>query len=409
LFSSAKFSSTIFQKVGGHGAPDPGLAAVACGPLHWPAPAEPRFASPPTIPRRPEVPRPAQVAYHSTMRRRPVRADRRGSLFQETCMKARLEKIAHTSLARSLRRAAPMALLFLIAASSGVEALEFKLTGTTALASGVVEKGDVQKFSTFIATLPRDSMGNVNVTLSLDSSSGDLLEGISLGEAIRKAKIATLVASGRACHAACALAFLGGTFPGATGDGVSRQLEPGAQLGLDGFALGADDAKLVSDKTEQARVADAIVLDYASRMGRIDVGFVVRLLNAPPAQDRLARTPEAIRALGVELAGSPLKLPQGWSLYACQNAIRGDLNPLYPGDAEERVDPTAVAMKDVADFRAQLLDDKYPADDNGALPLRNVISPLPAAEAIDLLSGQAMGIDGASGKMAVYRRATNPG
>jgi len=67
-------------------------------------------------------------------------------------------------------------------------------------------------------------------------------------------------------------------------------------------------------------------------MGRIDVGFLARLLNAPPDQDRLVRTPEAIRAFGVELSGPPLKLPQSWSLSACQNAERGDLNPLYPGD-----------------------------------------------------------------------------
>jgi hypothetical protein len=302
-----------------------------------------------------------------------------------------------------LRSALPFASIFLIAIASGAQAIEFKLTGNTLLASGAVEKGDATKFSTFIATLPHDSMGNVNVTLSLDSSGGDLVEGISLGEAIRKAKIATLVASGRACHAACAMAFLGGTFPGATGDGVSRELEPGGKLGLDGFTLDADSAKLVSDKTDQARVADAIVVDYASQMGRIDVGFLARLLTAPPAQDRLVRTPEAIRALGVELTGPTLKLSQGWSLSACQNAVRGDLNPLYPGDAEERVDQTAVAMKDVADFRTHLLDDKYPTDDNGALPFRSVISPLPAAQAIDLLSGQGMGVDGASGKMAVYR------
>jgi len=318
-------------------------------------------------------------------------------------MKTVIENIACTSVLRLLRRALPVASVFLIAVASGAQAIEFKLTGDTLLASGAIEKGDARKFSTFIATLPHDSMGNVNVTLSLDSSGGDLVEGISLGEAIRKARIATLVASGRACHAACSMAFLGGTFPAATGDGVSRQLEPGANLGVDGFTLDADAAKLVSDKTDQARVADAIVIDYASRMGRIDVGFLARLLNAPPAQDRLVRTPEAIQALGVELAGPPLKLPQGWSLSACQNAVRGDLNPLYPGDAEQRVDQPAVAMKDVADFRTHLLDDKYPADDNGALPLRSAIAPLPAAQAIDLLSGQGMGVDGASGKMAVYR------
>jgi hypothetical protein len=318
-------------------------------------------------------------------------------------MKTAFENIASTSLLRLLRRALSVASVFLIAVASAAQAIEFKLTGNTLLASGGVEKGDAKKFSTFMATLPHDSMGNVNVTLSLDSSAGNLMEGISLGEAIRKAKLATLVASGHACHAACALAFLGGTFPGATGDGVGRQLEPGGKLGVDGFTLDADAAKLVSDKTDQARVADAIVLDYASRMGRINVGFLARLLNAPAAQDRLVRTPKAIQALGVELVGSPLKLPQGWSLSACQNAVRGDLNPLYPGDAEERVDQPAVAMKDVADFRTHLLDDKYPADDNSALPLRSAIAPLPAAQAIDLLSGQGMGVDGASDKMAVYR------
>ena len=116
-------------------------------------------------------------------------------------MNAIIENIARTSVFGPLWRALPVASIFLIAIASGAQAIEFKLTGNTLLASGAVEKGDAQKFSTFIATLPHDSMGNVNVTLSLDTSGGDLVEGISLGEAIRKAKIATLVASGRACHA----------------------------------------------------------------------------------------------------------------------------------------------------------------------------------------------------------------
>ena len=248
------------------------------------------------------------------------------------------------------------------------QALEFELIVRTLRAAGNIEPGDARKLSVFIQGLPRDELDDLNVTLSLDFPGGNLFEGMRLGEAIRSAKIATIVENGHGCHSACAIAFLGGTISGATKDGAKRQIEPGALLGYHGFYSNTDTLKLENESLDEARTVNAIILEYAYRMGGIDLGFLARLLNTTPSEVTLVRTPEALDALGIELIGSLPKLPKDWPFHACTNSIRGMLDSLDPLGLDARVDRVPIPMANVADFRSKLLEDKFPTD-NGNLQI----------------------------------------
>jgi hypothetical protein len=107
--------------------------------------------------------------------------------------------------------------------------MEFRLSGSTVLATGPMVAGDATRFRRFVAQ-NRLAEGFDDVTVQLNSPGGALLEGIALGVAIREARIITRVARGDECSSACALAFLGGTRRYATAIGPSRQIEFGAML-----------------------------------------------------------------------------------------------------------------------------------------------------------------------------------
>jgi len=273
--------------------------------------------------------------------------------------------------------------LWLCASLASASAMEFTLDAKAILTSGEIVAGDAAKLAAVLAKTPHDSQGGIDLDVALDSPGGDLGEAMRLSDAFRASKLPTMVARGRTCRGACAVAFLGGTIAGATGDAISRSLEIGATLSFDGLSDGQQ----------------ASVLEYAARIGKVDVGFLARLLAGT---DRQIRTPEGLEALQIALAGPPLKLSKDWPRQACMNGIRGDLNPIYPNEQEERVDQAAVPMKSVADFRSHLLDDKYPADDNDVAPLRAMITKMPAPAALDLLAGEPLVAD-ASGPKAVYR------
>ena len=105
-------------------------------------------------------------------------------------------------------------------------------------------QGDAERFSAFLQTnkIVSDSIQSYSVSLS--SPGGNLLEGMALGKAIRKAEVSTVVTRGNSCASACAIAFLGGVEAGATSDAVGRTLEFGANLGFHGFKLDGEKVRL---------------------------------------------------------------------------------------------------------------------------------------------------------------------
>ncbi|OWU66625.1 hypothetical protein ATO3_27610 [Marinibacterium profundimaris] len=103
--------------------------------------------------------------------------------------------------------------------------------------SGAVEAGDLAAFDAIPAS-PRGT------TLCLDSTGGDMAEGLKILTRVRDAHIRTRVLPGHACQGACALIFLGG----ATEDGAGlvrfphREIWAGARLGFSGAGAAVDTA-----------------------------------------------------------------------------------------------------------------------------------------------------------------------
>jgi hypothetical protein len=104
---------------------------------------------------------------------------------------------------------------------SPASAMDFRLSGKKLVASGVIIPGDATRFARVIADAPKDDTTNTpDVVVSLESSGGNLLEGMRLGWAIRDASVGTLVERGKTCASACAVAYLGGKQAGVSASGI---------------------------------------------------------------------------------------------------------------------------------------------------------------------------------------------
>jgi hypothetical protein len=220
-----------------------------------------------------------------------------------------------------------------------------------------------------------------------------------IGEAIRAAGVPTLVQRGHTCASACALAFLGGITKGAASDAVSRSIEPGAQLAFHGFRLSGNAVRLENETLDIGRVANAIVLEYARRMGGVDLGEMAQLLDVAPEKIKVINTPREISSLGIRLSGDPAKPPKGWAVNACRSTVATMLSPLDMGPVG-RVPDQSQPIENLAAFRQSILDDKYPADDK-TNAIRAAAMALPANDAIDLLAGSALYAD--MGKVGAWR------
>jgi hypothetical protein len=286
--------------------------------------------------------------------------------------------------------------------ASAAAAMDFRVSGDKLLATGEIVPGDAQRFVQTVAGVPKtnDASDAPDVTVALASPGGNLFEGIRLGQAIRAASIPTLVMSDKTCASACAIAFLGGKIQGAASAAVRRELEPGARLAFHGYKLTADEVHVANETLAAARVGNAIILDYASRMGGVDIGTLAELLNVPPEKVEIIDTPRKIAALGITLAGQPLKPPKGWAVNACRAAIAKQLSVLDAFGAENRLRGEAEPMANLEAFRRRLLDDKYPAEGKTAA-VRGAVMKLPAGDAVDLLAGRALYLE--QGKVGVWR------
>ncbi|WP_062013069.1 hypothetical protein [Aureimonas sp. AU4] len=291
-------------------------------------------------------------------------------------------------------------------ATAPASAMTFSLDGDTVRAAGPIGQGDAERLRSFLGRLQHDEMNYLSVTVALDSPGGNLMEGMRLGMAIREAGVPTLVRQGETCASACAVAFLGGEASGVTSDAVSRNLEPGALLGYHGFFTGGDQVRVVDETLSEARVINAILIEYATRMGSVDVGLLSRLLTTPPERVESIDTPREIAGLGIRLAGEPIKPRKGWARHACRLAVSEMLNPLDPIGVDERVGGEPEPMADLDAFRTRFLDDKFPIDANDPA-IREALMGLPASSAIDLLAGQP--IDTRAPKVGAWRVGVSRG
>lgn len=168
--------------------------------------------------------------------------------------------------------------------------------------SGEIERGDAQKVFEAIQKLDAGIDGG---TVYLDSPGGDYLEGIMLGSVIFEKAWSTRVEKGKACMSACAFAFLGGRFLGASrGWGPSRQLEAGATLGFHPFYAKSGQKVDLTAGIEAGRFATNLLYAYTAGLG-IRQDLMTEILAGSPADVVIVKTPRLLSGLGIELMGYP--------------------------------------------------------------------------------------------------------
>lgn len=142
---------------------------------------------------------------------------------------------------------------------------------------GVIVPGDFERFKTAAATIPPTN----TVVVFLASDGGNLIEGLAIGEQIRKQRYATAVPDGFRCASVCALAWLGGT--------PRPMMGPSALVGFHA-------ASNAIDGSENGK-ANALVGAYLARLN-LDYAAVAYVTEAKPNDIRWL-TPDDARRVGI--------------------------------------------------------------------------------------------------------------
>lgn len=272
-----------------------------------------------------------------------------------------------------------------IAPISAAVGMQFQISGRTVMATGDIVAGDATRFWAFIRQ-QGIADDEDDVTIRLSSGGGSVLEGIALGTAFREARVETMVPRGDQCASACALAFLGGTRRLATGVDVGRRLEFGATLGFHGFRVAAEAVRLENETLDISRVLSGLILEYAARMGAIDLGWIARSLTVPPGDLLIVRMPADVQALRITLDGLPRAMPADWHVNVCRLAIAG-MNPVLDGWGE-RVVGTGQPIPTIRALRNAIVWGRFP---NG--PVARFAEGLSDGTAIDLALGSDFNLD----------------
>lgn len=181
------------------------------------------------------------------------------------------------------RLCAMAALVVACLCAKPTEAAQVKIAGllddaVVISVSGELQINDLQTFEQFAKNLPK-------AVVAFDSSGGQLVAGLEIGESIRAHGYATAVVDGASCTSACALAWLAG------------QPRYQAATGRVGFH-----AAYVMDKgvaTERG-AANAMIGAYLTRLG---FGYsAVTLLTSAPPDEITWLTPDVARRLGISIA-----------------------------------------------------------------------------------------------------------
>jgi hypothetical protein len=216
---------------------------------------------------------------------------------------------------------------------------------------------------------------------------------VRLGEAFRNHVVTTVVLNGHACESACAVAFLGGGAQYATAEGVMRLLQPGGRLGFHGIAVAEGAVASANDTLDLARTTNALVRDYAIRMGVADDGLVQSLFNTPTEEMEYVDTPAEILGLQVTLPIDEIRPPADWALNLCRDTVSGMLQRLDPLGLEERVAGAPERIGSVEAFRRRLLEAKHNDGTGLGAELYMALARAPAATAVDLLAGHPLYLD----------------
>jgi hypothetical protein len=174
------------------------------------------------------------------------------------------------------------------AACSSASAAELTTTlsrenRTVILLNGELAEGDASKLRDLIRTSTNAARPVSGIRLN--SPGGSMLEGVRLAGVIHNAKVATVVASGATCAAACFVAFVAGS---------QKFVSVSAMVGAPGAA----------DKSGQQPAGEIpAIVRVVKELGLLDA-ITERMLNTRE-DETLWLTHDDLRAMGATITGRP--------------------------------------------------------------------------------------------------------
>jgi hypothetical protein len=159
------------------------------------------------------------------------------------------------------------------------------------LLDGVIDVGDLEKLQAILDQQRERGFSDVP-RLCLNSPGGDYREGLRIARYLMEKSIGTAVAEEAECYSACAIVFMGGTFPW-KGE-LNRYLHVRGILGFHApYIAGAAGEGKVLVESEQVRLAFSEGIRSMSEFMRLGVGNDVKRVTPELMSEMMAQGPDA--------------------------------------------------------------------------------------------------------------------
>lgn len=188
--------------------------------------------------------------------------------------------------------------------------------------SGEIRPGDAAKLDELMRGAKVADLG----TLVLNSPGGDYLEGLKIGMAAFNNGWATLVQEDAVCYSACAIAFLGGRFFGASrGWAPARKLEYGGKLGFHSFYGASSQLESLASGMEAGKLLANLLHAYAAEL-QISPRFINYIMTVGRNELILVNFPALLKELKIDLLKMPARqnsLSLERAIGACEELLAG--------------------------------------------------------------------------------------
>jgi hypothetical protein len=156
--------------------------------------------------------------------------------------------------------------------------------------AGEIALGDTEQLQRIIKSA--NDLGKIVSAVRLNSTGGNLLEGVKLADGIRFGKIASVVPNGSTCASACFIAFAAG---------ADKYASYGASIGVHGAS------EKNGQETEGSNSATVAMAKIVKEL-RVPADIIGRMVVTPPEQ-MVWLSPNNLRAMGTTITGKPVQTP----------------------------------------------------------------------------------------------------
>jgi hypothetical protein len=154
--------------------------------------------------------------------------------------------------------------------------------------TGEITEGDTDSFTE--AVKKANEAGRFVANVRLNSTGGNLVEGVKLADAIRVGKISTNVGQGAICASACFIVFAAGE---------TKFASYGAQIGVHG----ASDSE--GRETVQSGAATVSMARIVRELG-VPTAIIGRMVVTPPSEI-VWLSPQELQSMGTTMIGKPVQ------------------------------------------------------------------------------------------------------